>query len=102
MFTRYTNSSTANLAGLYTGVSALTATNALAAASSIRGTVGVQHGWQLRVDDSHKYGIIPGFKQIDGFTGIMLFSYFIKSMKKAFGDFLANRRLELWRMAKYF
>lgn len=100
MFTRYTNSSTVNLAGLYTGVSALTAANALAAATSIRGTVGVLHGW--RVDDSHKYGIIPGFKQVDGFTGIMLFSHFIKAIKKAFGDFLASRRLELWRIAKYF
>jgi len=101
MFTRYINSSIVNLAGLYTGASALTTANALAA-TYVRGTVGVPRKWQLSVIDSHKYGIIPGFKQIDGFTGIMLFSHFIKAIKKAFGDFLASRRLELWRIAKYF
>jgi len=101
MFTSYANSSNVNLTGLYTGNSGLSQTNT-AAAALVRRTVSVQHEWHASIIDSHKYGIIPGFKRIDRSMGIMLFSDFIKTIKKAFMNFLAGRRLELWRIAEYF
>ncbi|MBO4758649.1 MAG: hypothetical protein J5505_01175 [Spirochaetaceae bacterium] len=101
MFTRFTNSSNVNTAGLSTGNSAATATYALSAVLA-RGTVGAQRNWQVGINASLNSAIIPGFKQINGFIGVMLFSRFIKALKKAFEDFLADRRLELWRIADHF
>ena len=92
MVTRLTNSSNVNIAGLYTGNSALSTTYALTAAASVRGTVGAHHIWHDNIAD----------KQIDRFIGIMLFSRIIKSFERAFKEFLAGRRLELWRIAEYF
>ncbi|MBP5793629.1 MAG: hypothetical protein J6W46_08335 [Spirochaetaceae bacterium] len=94
MFTRFTNSSNVNIAGLYTGNSALSTTYAITAAASVRGTVGAQHiwHWQHSLAD----------RQINRFIGVMLFSRFIKSFERAFKEFLAGRRLELWRIAEYF
>lgn len=102
MFTSFANSSNVNLSGLYTGNLGLTQANTAAASALLRRTVSVQHVWQYSIIGSHKYGIIPGFKRIDRFMGIMLFSHFIRAIKKAFMNFLAGRRLELWRMVEYF